>query len=58
MSKKSNPTAIGAFVIGAIVLWRLMSSWLRWLLIAIVVGAMFVFAKRWLSGGESTDDTE
>jgi uncharacterized membrane protein YfcA len=32
-------------VLGAIVALRLMSSWLKWLLIAVVVGAAFYLIK-------------
>jgi uncharacterized membrane protein YfcA len=34
-------------VIGAIVALRLMASWIKWLLIAVVIGALFyLFASR------------
>jgi uncharacterized membrane protein YfcA len=38
-------------VLGAIVALRLMSSWLKWLLIAVVVGAAFYLIK-----SRSSDD--
>lgn len=40
-------------IIGAIVALRLMSSWIKWLLIAVVVGAVFYLIK-----SRSGDETE
>ena len=42
-------------VLGAIVLWRLMATWLHWLLFAVLAGAVVTFAKRWLGGRESDE---
>ena len=39
-------------VIAVIVAMRLMSSWLRWLMIAIVAGAIFHVVKSRLSDGD------
>lgn len=43
-------------VIGAIVALRLMSSWIKWLLIAVVVGAVFYLVKG--RSGDNPDDKQ
>jgi uncharacterized membrane protein YfcA len=43
-------------VIGAIVALRLMSSWIKWLLIAVVVGAVFYLVKSRTGGNSDHTD--
>ncbi|PRQ07994.1 hypothetical protein [Enhygromyxa salina] len=45
-------------IIGAIVGLRLMSSWIKWLLIAMVVGALVYLVKSAMGDESSSDQSE